>query len=95
MDEARSPERGELGRGLPRRTQLILLAVLGGLAVIAVIIGPINPRVTPQEGAENPAAASNPDAFRPTPQQWAGLRLAPVETMTFYPAHQTEGKIAI
>lgn len=93
--KAEADDRAKLGRRLPRRTQLILLAVFAGVAALAVVIGPLHPRVAPQEGAESQAAATNPDAFKPTPQQWAGLKLAAVATMTFYPAHQTEGKIAI
>lgn len=79
---------------LPRQTQLIIL-LLAAVAVLAVMaVGPV---VFSYFRAPPDAAASTeaPGAFRPTPAQWASLKFAPVQSLTFHAEQVTDGKIAI
>jgi membrane fusion protein, heavy metal efflux system len=83
-------------RRLSRGAQLAILAaavlLLAGLLAGQVIWHAI-PRKAAREAAT--AQAARADVFRPTPQQWAGFRIQPVEEKSFQPAQDTDGKIAI
>ena len=87
----------DLRRHLPLPAQLGLLAVL----VLAVGIGILAWRAAEKavaDGAESDAPARSqtaPGTFRPTAAQRAGLKLAPVTTMSFRLEQVTEGNIAI
>ena len=85
-------------RTLARRTQVLVL--LGALLIIAVALGMHSFVSHIVSAASNPqaakAAATNlPGTFRPTKAQWASLKLAAVQTMTFRTERVTEGNIAV
>jgi cobalt-zinc-cadmium efflux system membrane fusion protein len=70
-----------------------LLLVAGvGLAATALIW---EPRADQPENARRTRDDGPPGIFRPTQQQWRGLKLEPVATRTFRPEQVTEGSIAI
>jgi cobalt-zinc-cadmium efflux system membrane fusion protein len=82
-----------LSRPLPRRVQL---AILGGVALVMAVLLLVVPAIrahlaAPPEAAVAPPA---PGTFRPTDEQWASLKIAPVEEMTFRAERVTDGKIA-
>ncbi len=89
-----SNSRAGARRGLSWRTQLAVVAalallVLAGLLALPLLRGLFTAR---EESVAAPAAA--PGTFRPTDAQWAGLRIAAVEAMTFRAERMTDGKIA-
>jgi cobalt-zinc-cadmium efflux system membrane fusion protein len=82
------------GRKLPRAVQLLLLAIgaaLVGTAVVFVLL----PAASPEKAAEQPAAPATDGAVQLTGQQWAGMRVVPIKTMTFVISQETDGSIAI
>jgi cobalt-zinc-cadmium efflux system membrane fusion protein len=78
---------------LPRRQQLIILgavaaaaaAILFGLPLLGQLLAPKPPP---------PAASPPPGTFRVTPEQWASLGFATVQSIGFRPGVETEGSIA-
>jgi cobalt-zinc-cadmium efflux system membrane fusion protein len=81
-------------RGLARRRQITILAVVGavvlGLFFLAPLVGGLfTPKPPP------PPAAPPPGTFRATPEQWATLETAVVQPMAFRPQDDTDGKIAV
>ncbi len=70
---------------------LVLVAGVG-LTAAALIW---EPRADQPENARPMRDDGPPGTFRPTQQQWRGLRLQPVATRTFRPEQVTEGTIAI
>ena len=83
-------------RALPRRAQLAILGGAALAAVLAFIVVPlVRERWAARETAAPAAPAAAPGTFRPTPQQWASFKLAPVALLTFRTEHVTDGKIAI
>ncbi len=95
MMEMLSSPRSRVGRALSRPVQL---AVIGGVALVLglllVLVPIIRDWLAPQAVVEV-AAPLPPGAFRPTPQQWAAFKLAPVALHTFRSEEVTDGKIAI
>jgi cobalt-zinc-cadmium efflux system membrane fusion protein len=91
------PRLSDLRRRLSPPAQLALLAAL----ILAVGGGMVAWRameksaVDKTEHAQSTKSEAAPGTFRPTPQQWAGLRIAPVDTMSFRPEQVTEGNIAV
>jgi cobalt-zinc-cadmium efflux system membrane fusion protein len=91
---------------IPRPVNLCRLSLLGQVALLAVLIVMIGTAIFVWRASEKAIAdtaeraqlartAIAPGTFRPTPQQWAGLRIASVKTMTFRPEQVTEGNIAV
>lgn len=83
-------------RALSRRAQIAILVLLAGSAAAAIILLPLlrdGLRAREQPAAVQPALPSG--SFRPTEAQWASLKLAPVQALTFRPERVTDGKIAI
>ncbi len=81
------------GRRLPPAVQGVALLVLGGaliavLFVLPAIVGLASPGAAPEQDA--PAGA-----FRPTDQQWAGLKVKQVSQLDYAPQVETEGRIAL
>ena len=76
---------------LPRRSQLVILAAVGALIVGWVLIRPAGPVLPPVSSTET----ASTQGFKPTPQQWAGFRIATIEARTFRDARDTDGKIAL
>jgi membrane fusion protein, heavy metal efflux system len=84
-------------RALSRRTQLVIVGVLGAVLLAAIFAQPTFWRA-PQPAVREtaPAQPAIPDnVFRPTAQQWAGFRIQPAEAWSFRPVRDTDGKIAI
>jgi len=91
---------------MPRLVSLCRLSLLGQVALLAVLTVMIGTAIfvwrasekaiaDTAERAEPAQTATAPGTFRPTPQQWAGLRIASIKTMTFRPEQVTEGNIAV
>lgn len=80
-------------RALPQRTQFGILLVAAAVALIFMVGVPmIVGHSTARQEASVPAPT--PGTFRPTDQQWASLKIAPVKEMTFRAERVTDGKIA-
>jgi membrane fusion protein, heavy metal efflux system len=79
---------------LPRRAQLTIVAIVALLAAIGVfgVRLVVAPLANQPEGA---AQQTQLGSFRPTREQWAGIKVATVQAMTFRPERLTEGNIAI
>jgi cobalt-zinc-cadmium efflux system membrane fusion protein len=76
------------------RTQLVGMVLVAaiGMGAVRLIWKPL---ADPPENAQ-PAKSGDPSGtFRPTQQQWRGLKLEPVKTMAFRPEQVTEGSIAV
>lgn len=73
-------------------TRNLVLAALGAGLMLALVFVALLPSGKSQP-APPPAAA--PGSFRPTEEQWKGLKVATVETHTFQPEQVTEGNIAL
>lgn len=84
-------------RSLPQSLQVLIVTVLtagigltiGGVLVGGQIIG------HSEAAAAQPPGAPTPGVFKPTKDQWAGIKVSTVETMTFRTEEVTDGKIAI
>ncbi|HEY6821956.1 MAG TPA: efflux RND transporter periplasmic adaptor subunit [Burkholderiales bacterium] len=80
-------------RRFSRRAQLLL--VLGVALAIALLVGggaALRHFMAPQKPKQ---AASAPGTFRPTKEQWAGLKVVAVQTRAFRTEQITDGNIAI
>ena len=75
----------------PRR-QLTILAAVGGGALVLVVAVTAFGRLTAH--AEAPASPGPPGVFRPTPAQWQGFEVRPVQPMSFQDEQDTDGKIS-
>jgi membrane fusion protein, heavy metal efflux system len=82
-------------QALPRRVQFAILAVVAFVAIAAIVAVPLLRDRSRSSEAIEPATATAPGTFRPSPQQWAGFTLATVALVTFRSEHVTDGKIAI
>ena len=85
------------GRRLPAAAQGLLLLIFGGVLVAALFV---LPALLGLIGAHGQTATDDPPpgadgAFRPTEQQWAGLKVARVTLSDFAPQVETEGRIAL
>jgi membrane fusion protein, heavy metal efflux system len=79
---------------LPPATQLAVVAALAlGLLCVIFRASLVDAPLASQAVNEKPQA--EPGAFRPTKEQWAGIRVATVGTRMFRPERVTEGNIAI
>ncbi len=81
------------GRRLPAAAQGVALLALGGalvalLFVLPAIVGLAAPAAAPEQEAAS-------GQFKPTDQQWAGLKVKPVAQLDYAPQVQTEGRIAL
>jgi len=90
------PFRLKRSRRVAPLAKLVALALLAGVAVAATTLI-WEPRADQIENARPTRVDSPPGTgtFRPTQQQWRGLKLEPVATRTFRPQQVTEGSIAI
>jgi membrane fusion protein, heavy metal efflux system len=88
----------ELGRGLPRSAQMLLIAIVLGVVLIIFVVGPAAWHLlglgTSTETTEAASQVAG-QAFKPTDKQWATLKIQPVEGRIFQNAAETDGKIAI
>ena len=77
---------------LSQRRQLTILAAVGGGALVLVVAVTAFGRLTAH--AEAPASPGPPGVFRPTPAQWQGFEVRPVQPMSFQDEQDTDGKIS-
>ena len=70
------------------------LVLVAGVAVAATALM-WKPRADQPEAARPTGVQAPPGTFRPTQQQWRGLKLAPVTVRAFRPEQMTEGTIAV
>jgi membrane fusion protein, heavy metal efflux system len=83
-------------RPLPRALQFVVVGTIAVLAVSGFLAGPSLYRLLAERPAEQaPTAPAAAGTFRPTAQQWNGLKLASIQEQAFRDAHQTDGTIAI
>src|SRR5579863_5102961 len=72
------------GRSLSRRTQIVILAVVGIAGAVLLGVGPALWHVLGvQREVPQATAQETPGTFRPTEAQWAGLKIATIKAMTF------------
>ncbi len=83
----------EPGRRLPLATQGIVLLVFGGImaAVLFVLPAVVGFATPVKQDEEAPAGG----AFKPTDQQWAGLKIRRVTQEQYAPQVEAEGRIAV
>jgi cobalt-zinc-cadmium efflux system membrane fusion protein len=89
----------KIGRKLPRKAQVTLLAFIVALLVVTFIAGPAALHLLglsePAAKTETPEAEATPgQPFKVTDRQWAALKVLPVEEKIFQDASETDGKIA-
>lgn len=84
-------------RSLPPIVQLSVVGILVALSAIGIVAGAMIGRVVADTsaGAQNAGATAAAGAFKPTTEQWAGIKVETVAARTFVPARVTEGNIAI
>jgi membrane fusion protein, heavy metal efflux system len=70
------------------------LALVGLVGIVGSALV-LEPRADQPENARSAAAIYPPGTFRPTQQQWRGLKLEPVTVRAFRPQQVTEGTIAV
>jgi cobalt-zinc-cadmium efflux system membrane fusion protein len=80
------------GLRLPARKQLFLVTVAALLVLLLLLVPELLSRL--HRPPPQPAERLPPGTFRATPQQIAGLRIAPVTTMEFRGEVVTDGSIA-
>ena len=81
---------------LSRRLQVIIVAAVAlGIALFAGGTAAVRHFFGNESAAAPKAAAVAPGTFRPTQEQWAGLKVIPVEEKTFRTEQITDGNIAI
>jgi cobalt-zinc-cadmium efflux system membrane fusion protein len=93
MPQTRLHFRSRVLRTLPRRVQWLIVIVLALVVGAALGVGTIRASFHSSPSQANSKPADSPGAFRPTPAQWAALKVAPIATMTFRTAQVTDGKI--
>ena len=74
----------------PRRSRAVGNPVAAAVVAVALALG-----MAGATAAEPGAAAAEPGTFRPTPEQLAALKIAPVALAAFRREHVTEGNIAL
>jgi cobalt-zinc-cadmium efflux system membrane fusion protein len=82
-------------RRLSRKQQIVLAGAIAVVLVAAMELGPLalHPPAAPAATGQADQASTG-NVFKPTPQQWAGLTMAPADPMTFRVQEDTDGKIA-
>jgi cobalt-zinc-cadmium efflux system membrane fusion protein len=91
------PPQSPFARTLARRAQLLIVAgivlFVAGIFSIGSLVSWFVTARSNAASAEAPSATT-PGTFRPTDTQWEGLKIAPVQLLSFRTEHTTEGKIA-
>jgi len=93
MPDIQPPISGK-SRGVSPRAQLVALVLVAAIAVGATWLVWTTLAEQP-ENARPTTSADPPGTFRPTQQQWRGLKLEPVTVRTFRSEQMTEGTIAV
>ena len=73
--------------------QWLIVIALGLVVSVALGLGTIRASLHGQPSQANTKSADLPQPFRPTPAQWAALKVTPITTMTFRTEQVTDGKI--
>src|SRR6516162_5326112 len=81
-------------RSLFKKSQWVALVLFASAAVAATALM-WEPRADQPENAQPTTSAAPPGTFRPTQEQWRGLKLDPVTVKAFRPEQVTEGTIAV
>jgi cobalt-zinc-cadmium efflux system membrane fusion protein len=81
------------GRRLPLAAQGVVLLVFGGIMVAVLFVLPAIVGFAAPAGNDDQAPASA--AFKPTDQQWAGLKIRRVTQEDYAPQVEAEGRIAV
>lgn len=86
-----------LRRHLSPLTQFLTIAILALFVGVAILAWPVIGKnvADPAERAQPAPSEEARGTFRPTKEQWAGLRIEPVSLVSFRPEQVTEGSIAI
>jgi cobalt-zinc-cadmium efflux system membrane fusion protein len=98
MPDVLPPPLARTVRTLPRRTQvLIVFGIVLIIAAVVCILSFVNhfASATSHSDAAQMAQTNTPGTFRPTTAQWASLKVAAVQTMTFRTERVTDGNIAV
>ncbi len=82
-------------RRLSRPLQVGVVLAGAGLVAVWLLAGLLRPAAEAPTPAPTGAAAAAPDSFKPTDDQWAGFKTAPVTTRSFSTSEFTDGRIAI
>jgi len=77
-----------------KKSQWVALVLFASAAVAATALM-WEPRADQPENARPTTSAAPPGTFRPTQEQWRGLKLEPVVVRGFVPEQVTEGTIAV
>ena len=93
MPDIQPPISGKSRRVSPR-AQLVALVLVAAIAVAAAWLI-WTPLADQPENSRPTTSADPPGTFRPTQQQWRGLKLEPVTVRAFRPEQLTEGTIAV
>ncbi len=81
---------------LPRTVQLILLGIIGAALVLVLFIVPaIFHAASSSTAAEAPAPVATDGSFKPSPQQWAGLKGETAKQVNLRIGASADGKIAV
>jgi hypothetical protein len=82
------------GKRVSRRAKLAALVLFAGVEVgVTSLVW--EPRADQAENARPTKSEASPGTFRPTQQQWRGLKLEPVTARAFFPEQVTDETIAI
>ena len=77
-----------------KKSKWVALVLFASAAVAATALM-WEPRADQPENARPTTSTAPPGTFRPTQQQWHGLKLQPVVVRAFVPEQVTEGTIAV
>lgn len=83
------------GHRLRPGVQVVVLLVAAGVLGLVLLVLPAAVKVTADQDEPAPTAEQADGAFRPTDQQWAGLKVQRVATQNFAQLVRTEGRIAV
>jgi cobalt-zinc-cadmium efflux system membrane fusion protein len=81
-------------RSLFKKSRWVALILVASAAVAATALM-WEPRADQPENTRPTTSAAPPGTFRPTQEQWRGLKLKPVMVRAFVPEQVTEGTIAV
>lgn len=73
--------------------QWLIVIVLALVVGTALGLGTIRASFHSHPSQTNTKPGNSPEAFRPTPAQWAALKVAPITAITFRTVQVTDGKI--
>lgn len=93
MTQTRLHFHSRILRILPRRMQWLIVIALALVISATLGMAAIRASLHSHPSQANTKPTDSPEAFKPTPAQWAALKVAPITTMTFRTEQVTDGKI--